>query len=464
MDVLAKSDEALHVCLTAIVFLLVAYKTTQSSLTDEMLDVLSAACLQLNDVRRFLNARHSSLLSLSQAARLMKVVASNSRSTVHLIEIELSKAYLYRSLACKHYDNNSIYCVANVYLSVLYYITGQYPMAIDHCALVTRLQDHSQCSKHVVQGELLPRIDDQIDNILGLVVFYQYIRTTALNEEQERRHVNVFTPALLAHYLGIKFLSVRKSHHQLPQTPLADKILRYQICFCNSPEIFVADVMAYSFASRTKYPSNDRLVKVDRGENKSSLILSQLDTSMLVELLQQSAVEHFTTCRELEARDFDLVVTPDFKALYAFKPGQYQHCLQLSVRNVRTMIVNTYHCCLFIPLPPELIQLMDDDIVSLIGLTALINQSPNSDFPLLVFIHQLTLSLYLMTQCQIKLRHSVTSLATSLDYVQLAHSYGEQMLTFVFQHLRLSAVSVLIDQHVLKFLKQVISRYITVSH
>ena len=35
-------------------------------------------------------------LSLSQAVELMKVIANNSRSTVQLIEIELSKAYLYR--------------------------------------------------------------------------------------------------------------------------------------------------------------------------------------------------------------------------------------------------------------------------------------------------------------------------------------------------------------------------------
>jgi len=461
MGVLAKTDEALHVCFTAVVFLHVAYKTRQCSPTDEMLDVLATTCLQSNDARRCLNARYSSVLSLSQAVKLMKVVTNNSRSTVQLIEIELAKVYLHRSLRCKDYFGSSIYCVANVYLSVLYYITGHYQRAIGHCAQVTRLQDHSQCSSHVVQGELLPRIDDQIDNILGLVVFYQYIRAASLNEERERQHVSRFIPELIAHYLRIKFSSLRTSH-QLSHGSLADEIRRYQNCLCNSREIFVADVMAYSFASRTKYPSNDRLLTADRGDNKS-LILSQLDTSMLVELLQQSAVEHFATCRELEARDFASFVTPDFQALYAYKCGQYQHCLQLSVRNVRTTIVNTYHCCLFVPLSPEMIQLMDDDIVSLIGLTALINPSPSSGLPLqLVFIHQLSLSLYLMTQCHIKLRHSVTSLATTLDYVQLAHFYSGQMSKFVLQYPH-DITPVLIDQHVLKFMKQLMSRYMTVS-
>ena len=103
----------------------------------------------------------------------MKVVANNSRSTVQLIEIELSKAYLYRALRFK--DSDSIDCLANVYLAVLYYIT-----AIDHCTQVERVQDHSRCSSHVVQGELLPKIDDKIGNVLGLAVFYQYVRTAAL--------------------------------------------------------------------------------------------------------------------------------------------------------------------------------------------------------------------------------------------------------------------------------------------
>jgi len=36
-------------------------------------------------------------------------------------------------------------------------------------------------------------------------------------------------------------------------------------------------------------------------------------------------------------------------------------------------------------------------------------------------INQLTLSLYLMTQCQLMLRQSVTSLAQTHDYIKVAH-------------------------------------------
>jgi len=464
---IAKISQDLHVFLTAVVFLHGACKTMQGLqglLTDEMLDVLAATCLQLNDARRFLNARHSSVLSLSQAAMVMKVAANSSRSTVQLIETELSKAYLHRALRCKDSNTNSIYCLVTVYLSVLYYTTGQYQTAIDFCAMVTRLQDHSQCSSHVVQGELLPRIDDQVDNILGVAVLYQFILAAALDEEQERRHVSVFTTELFAHYLLINYLSVAKCC-QPPQTSLADEIQQYHNCFCSS-EIFVTDVVLFRSTkyNRTRYPvSNDELLMPDRRDPKCSTLL-ELDTSKLVELLQQSAVEHFTTCRELETRDFDSFATPDFEALYAYKCGQYQHCAELSVRNVRTMIVHKCILYLFVPVfpTPELIQLMDDDIVSLVGLTALINQSSNNDRSLVVVMHQLSLSLYLMTQCQIKLRHSVTSLATTLDYVRLARFCSTQLFKYVFDFTGLNdrCTIRLLDQHVLKYVEQKISRYI----
>ena len=156
-------------------------------------------------------SRHSSLLLLRKATNLMKAVAERPKShnTVQPIAIELSKAYLYRSLSCKDSDSDSIYCLATVYLAVLYYATGQYQTALDHCTLVMRSQYHSQCSSHAVQGEILPKIDYDIDIVLGLAVFYQYVRMAALNQQQT--HVAVFTTELFAHYLHLKYLLVKSN-------------------------------------------------------------------------------------------------------------------------------------------------------------------------------------------------------------------------------------------------------------
>jgi len=147
---------------------------------------------------------------------------------------------------------------------------------------------------------------------------------------------------------------------------------------------------------------------------------TELNTSELVELLQKSAVEHLTTYRQLVARDFGSVatiVTTDFEALYAHKRGDYQRCLQLSTQNVHTLLYARRMPS--VPTYPEFIQLMDDDIVSLTALTLAVDPECR-DRSGSACISQVTLSLYLMTQCQLKLHHSVTSLAQTLAYIKVA--------------------------------------------
>jgi len=187
-----------------------------------------------------------------------------------------------------------------------------------------------------------------------------------------------------------------------------------------------------------------KLMKVVTNSSHSTMQLieielsnaTQLDKSELVELLQQSAVEHLATYRQLEAREFGSVatiVTTDFEALYAYKHGDYERCLQLSTQNVHTLLYADRMPS--VPTHPEFIQLLDDDIVSLIALTLIANpkcmvtvstnviklfMNDNVHDNASVRISQLTLSLYLMAQCQLKLRHSVTSLTQTLSYIKVA--------------------------------------------
>jgi len=128
---------------------------------------------------------------------------------------------------------------------------------------------------------------------------------------------------------------------------------------------------------------------------------NDLNTSELVKLLQRSAVELLTTFRQLMSQDFRSVatiVTTDFEALYAYKYGSHQQCLQLSTQNVHMLLyaVNVPQ----VPILRMFIQLLDDDIVSLTAVTLIVNPkcSINSCTS---SISQLTLSLYLMTQCQL---------------------------------------------------------------
>jgi len=303
-----------------------------------MMDILATILGQFNDAPRY-SKHHSNELCLDTAVKLMKVVANRVISTVELIEIELSKAYLYRALRCKDSDSDSIYCLANVYLAVLCYTTGQHQTAIDHCTLVTRSQDHSQCSSHVVQGELLPIIHKDIDNILGLAVFYQSVLSVTLNQQQRKQYVSVFTTEMFAYYLYCRLLLVTQCR-LVTEMSLPDVSQRCAKYISEINELFIGDVLLFKSlnGALAQYVSNKPEWSRCR---RSAISETEVNTSELVELLQRSAIRHLTTFRQLEARDFGSVatiVTTDFEALYAYKHGDYQRCVQLSTQDVRRLL------------------------------------------------------------------------------------------------------------------------------
>jgi len=162
------------------------------------------------------------------------------------------------------------------------------------------------------------------------------------------------------------------------------------------------------------------------------------NTSELVELLQQTAVELLTIFRHFEAREFGptvTIVTTDFEALYAYKFGNYRRCLQLSTQNVHALLyakrvreISTF---------PMFIQLMDDEIVSLTALTLIINPECRKD-NWYSGITQLTMSLYLINQCELKLYSSVTSLAPILDYIEVAQR--RHTVRWTLDHLTLKLI------------------------
>jgi len=446
-----KSYSSLPAYFTAVAFLYVAYKLSRIGFTDDLMDVLATLVGQLITTRRH-PSQYCSELSLSKAAMLMKVIANSSRtthSTMQRLEIELSKTYLYRALGCKDLGSDSIYCLANIFLALLFYTSGQYHTAIDYCTLVMRSQDHSQCSSHVVQGALLPKVDDHIDIVLGLAVFYQYVRTAALNQRQTQ-YVSVFTTKLFAHYLNIRCLLIK-------QTLSRDDVYRLRNYFCNA-QLFIADVLVVkSIINNFHCQSIRPTLHSSRQPTPSPSVANNLNTSELTELLQRSAVEHLATYRQLVSRDFGSVatiVTTEFEALYAYKHGDYQRCLQLSTHNVLTLWYSVHMPD--VPILQEFIELLDDDIVSLIALTLIVD----SDFSYTydnVCITQLTLSLYLMTQCQLKLRHSVTSLAQTLDYIEVA-------LSRLLERNRTQDYERIMEGLTLKLTKRKVMMYIRMMH
>jgi len=192
---------------------------------------------------------------------------------------------------------------------------------------------------------------------------------------------------------------------------------RYKVCISDTPQMFIGDVLLFLSVSRLL---KRRHKSFWLNSERSVINKNKCHPSDLVELLQKSAVEHLTAYRQLVAQDFSslpTIVTTNFKALYAYKCGDYQQCLRLCTQNVHTR-----HMHSFVTTLPEFIQLMDDDIVSLTALTLIVDskcrdvENPHSCY----YITQLTLSLYLTTQCQLKLHHSVMSLFQTVDNIKVA--------------------------------------------
>ena len=409
-----KSDARLTVYFTAIACIDVALQISRNGFSDELMDILMAILGHIVDIPRQSN-QMSSVVSLSKAAKLMNAVVHKLDSTVQLVEINLCKAYLHRALRCKDSDSDPIYCLANVYLAVLYYTTGQYQTAIYHCTLVMRSQDYSQCSSHVVQGELLRKIDDNIDNVLGLAVFYQYVLSAALKQQQQRQYVSVFTTELFVYCLHVKLLSVTKCP-VVTETSSSELLQRYVKCISEMCQLFIGDILIFILLRYSLV--QDICIELEIEKHGGFVTTgTENDTSELVELLQKFAAEKFTTSRMLEAQQFGslaIIVTTDYEALYAYKHGNYQRCLELSTENVYMLLYAVRMSSVVIC--EVLIQLFDDDIVSLTAVVLIVNREKHYYDMIL----QLTLSLYLMTQCQLKLRHSVTSLAQTLCYIKIA--------------------------------------------
>ena len=93
MTEMAKIYPPLSDYFTAVASLHIAARASRHGLNDELTDILATLFGQFTSRRRY-----SSSLLLDTAAKLMKVVANKSLSTVQLIDSELSKAYLYRAL------------------------------------------------------------------------------------------------------------------------------------------------------------------------------------------------------------------------------------------------------------------------------------------------------------------------------------------------------------------------------
>ena len=270
-----------------------------------------------------------------------------------------------------------------------------------------RSQDHSHYSLYLVQGQHLPKIEDNIDNALGLAVFYRYLRTATLTvHHMFTEGAGVFTPKLFAHYLFTKRLLV-------PKCRLIAASVVYPTAQTTSGQLRVYNILLYC-----KYLFTSDLVLCKLLNNSGMLqhpprknLFPPTSAEVIqVQLLKQDSIENAINWTEFSRmlvleRSIAVSSITGFLPLYLYICGLYDRCMKLCLDNIHA--ASNDDACRMLRIYctyREFIQLMDSDVVSLLGLTLLVDRTAGAqtNFTGPMTVSQLSLTLYLLTQSQSK--------------------------------------------------------------
>ena len=400
---------------TAITSLQVAYTMSVHSLAEDLELLWTLFCTNaVSDTVDTSEYYPEGNLSMIKAIKLAHLGSVGSNALQGLYN-EMSKAYLHQSLA---YGQESTYSVVHVLLAALYYKSGHYQSAIDHCKQVLNQTTCEQHRLRCIGAEYLPQIDETVDAVLGLTVLYQDVQRSVLNTrvypQQVPQQVSklAFTTELLARYLYSKCPTVADSKR--------NKVTKYRQRLFTSRRPFLCDVLLFKEVKIYMYL--DQCTKMPAGIGDISHS-GFTDTSPLVKMLELVALEKLTDFRQVMVRELHSQQFPimnEFAALYAYKCGLLEKCLKMC-RNHVNMLLRT-DCSRkqrYLVVLPVFICLLDGELPSLFGVTRLLHPEL---FLLTVSdaISVLTLSLYLIVQCQKKMCRG--SLLDSLQLISFLHN------------------------------------------
>ena len=153
---------------------------------------------------------------------------------------------------------------------------------------------------------------------------------------------------------------------------------------------------------------------------------SSMDSRLLATLLELVALAKLVSVRQVVVRELHSEQYPvlnEFAALYSYRCGLLEECLDMCRQNVDTLL--RAGCPLYQHYPivmTDFLSMLDGDVLSLFGIIRLL--CPVTFLFLVEFadnesISLLTLSVYLMVQCQKTLRSN--SLCDTLQLIRVVH-------------------------------------------
>ena len=433
-----KLDPHLGDYFVALLSLHIAYVATISSLTVDHLETLWLLFNPFNAS----STEFGELSSIRKAIELatLSTVRSNSLEMLHN---EMSKAYLHHSFV---YGQESTYGMVHVLLAALYYKSGHYQAAIDHCKQLLNQHDREQCGLRCIGAEYLPQIDedvDAVDAVFGLVLLYQHFQKNTLKcdemAEPDCKRPFAFTASLLARYLYSKCSSA--------VTAQSSEVQMYRKQLSDTKHLLVGDVLLY------KTIEMDECAVTAGDDRKGNDSSRAMDTSLLVTMLEQVALEKLIAFRQLMVHELhckQFPVANEFDVLYAYRCGLFEECMELCRLDIAMLLGSG---CLngqsYAAHYPEMLSLLDGELVSVYGIIRILR--PNWLFNLSTLfdsrhyheINTLTLFLYLLARCQINLRsESLLSTMTLICHVHnqvfsADNSFDRLILRLIYRLLRL---------------------------
>jgi len=128
------------------------------------------------------------------------------------------------------------------------------------------------------------------------------------------------------------------------ETSSSELLQRYVNSMHEKQKLFIGDIFVFKLIT---FPLKQNIFSEPKVGKHGQFVVAgtEKDTSELIELLQKCAVEKFTTCRQLQARQFvslATIVTTDYEALYAYKRIA-------TISDVYSCLYRTYtRCCMLV--------------------------------------------------------------------------------------------------------------------
>jgi len=302
-----------------------------------------------------------------------RCISAESSSMSPQIYTELTKAFLHLALKrCDRHEDDSVHCLATVYLAVLYYISGNYQTAVAFCEVITsKRSNHFTAAKGrkipKVDAQLISEYDSDIATVCGFISLHDYVKGKLLLKDSQhtKYHTSFYYAEALLRYIAVKCYVMNKV--AAADLRLYEAIQQYRRYINESSnKLLLADVLLFrlfmakspQFRCRPVVSWSDHIRRPDT----LNAVTAKYDTVEFSEMLIQLAVERLAEFREFQVRTFgsDCVArTTGYEALNCYRCRQYDRCLLLSQDIVNDVMFMSSMPTICVD-SPQLV-LMDDD-------------------------------------------------------------------------------------------------------